>query len=314
MIRLSILMTAYNIETYIGRAIKSVLEQDMDFEYELLIGNDCSTDKTSEIINQYANLYPHIIRVINLEKNVGYSANLIFLLNQSNAEYIAQFDGDDFTIDKKKFSAQVKFLDSNPGCSICFHDYISVNDKEEFLSSHLKDLKNGEMVGTGYLVHNVLGPGNVTMIRRNSLPAIIPDWLNKCRNHVDYALHVIASVKGSVGFIKETMSAYTIHSKSITQTVNNELMYKTSFFLLKKLKLFLKGNKVTTYNNSFNKLIAQKLFFLAFFYAAKRKIHLFIFYFFRGLYYYPFFSLSMYKDFLFVASPDFFHALKKRLQ
>ncbi len=95
--------------------------QKTNFNYEILIGEDCSTDNTKKIIERYINQYPDKIRIITSEKNVGARENVLRLFEQSRGKYIAECEGDDYWIDPFKLQKQIDYLEENPGCTMCFH-------------------------------------------------------------------------------------------------------------------------------------------------------------------------------------------------
>lgn len=117
----SIVMIAYNVENYIAEAIESVLSQDVDFTYELVIGEDCSTDCTLQIALQYQSKYPNIIHVLQREKNLGLTPNCVDTHNHCKGKYIALLDSDDYWTDTNKLQKQIDFLESHPQYSGCAH-------------------------------------------------------------------------------------------------------------------------------------------------------------------------------------------------
>lgn len=98
--RFSIIICAYNIEEYISRAIDSVLEQTFE-DYELLLVNDGSKDKTLEILKQYEKENRHKIRVIDNKKNLGLGKSRNIAIAQAKGEYIVHLDGDDALYEKE---------------------------------------------------------------------------------------------------------------------------------------------------------------------------------------------------------------------
>lgn len=123
--RLSILVsvncTTYNHEDFIGEAIESFLNQITNFKYEILIGEDCSTDNTREIVEHYANLHPDKIRIITSPTNVGARKNSQRLIQNSIGKYIAECEGDDYWTDPYKLQRQVDYMEKHPNCTLCFH-------------------------------------------------------------------------------------------------------------------------------------------------------------------------------------------------
>lgn len=118
----SALMITYNHEPFIREAIEGVLMQQASFPVELVIGEDCSTDRTRDICLEYQQKYPEKIRLLLNEKNLGMMPNFIQTLNACTGKYIALCEGDDYWTDKLKLQKQVDFLEGNEEYMICAHD------------------------------------------------------------------------------------------------------------------------------------------------------------------------------------------------
>lgn len=119
MIRVNILITTYNLEKYIAKCLESVLQQKTSFDYKIIVSDDASTDKTSEILMKYKEEYPKKIELILRDKNVGSLANSIGLYEKCDTEYFAFLDGDDYWITDDRLQKQVDFLDANSKYVIC---------------------------------------------------------------------------------------------------------------------------------------------------------------------------------------------------
>lgn len=119
MIMVSVLVITYNQQKYISMALDSVLSQSVDFEYEILIGDDHSTDGTAEVIKRYHKMYPDRIRVFTQTENKGASFNLYTLLSNAKGRYIAELEGDDRWSDPDKLRLQTEFLEKNSEYSGC---------------------------------------------------------------------------------------------------------------------------------------------------------------------------------------------------
>ena len=118
----SVNMTTYNHESYIAEAIKGVVSQETDFPFELVIGEDYSTDRTLEIVLDYQRKYPDIISVITSEKNVGYNNNFKRVLAECKGKYLAYCEGDDYWHNPKKLQMQVDYLEMHPDCGLVHSD------------------------------------------------------------------------------------------------------------------------------------------------------------------------------------------------
>lgn len=109
-IMLSICVVSYNHEAYIKECLDHILEQEMNFPYEIIVGNDCSTDKTVQVLDGYRDR----INVINRAQNLGLCANQYDLFLRARGKYVFDFAGDDYLCDPRALQKQVDFLESHP--------------------------------------------------------------------------------------------------------------------------------------------------------------------------------------------------------
>ena len=119
-VMLSVVMTTYNHERYIAQAIESVLRQQTTFRIEIVVGEDCSTDRTRAIVEDYQRSYPEAIRIITSEENVGWRKNYRRSIAAAQGKYIALLDGDDYYTHRKKLQLQVELLEAHPEVGMCY--------------------------------------------------------------------------------------------------------------------------------------------------------------------------------------------------
>jgi glycosyltransferase involved in cell wall biosynthesis len=119
----SVKMITYNHAPYIAQAIEGVLRQRTDFPFELVIGEDCSTDGTRDIVFDYQKRHPDVIRVVTSERNVGMKQNSYRTGRACRGKYIAFCEGDDYWHHPLKLQKQVYHIDSHPECGLVFSDY-----------------------------------------------------------------------------------------------------------------------------------------------------------------------------------------------
>lgn len=123
----SVVVVTYNQEKYIGQALDSILMQKVDFPIEILIGDDCSDDRTATIVRDYEKKYPSIITAFYREKNLGSTRNAYEMYLTTKGKYIANLEGDDYWIDEKKLQKQVDFLEKNANYICCCSDFVYVD-------------------------------------------------------------------------------------------------------------------------------------------------------------------------------------------
>ena len=150
--KLSVFVVTYNQEQYIRQALDSILMQQVNFDYEIIIGEDCSTDSTPAICDEYASHITHStlhknhhssIRVFHHPRNLGLIGNWEFVLNHCTGQYVAMLEGDDFWTDPYKLQKQVDFLDAHSEVALTFTSanvlYEGGDCRDEHLFDHLEN-------------------------------------------------------------------------------------------------------------------------------------------------------------------------------
>ena len=167
-IDVSIYMLTYFHEKYIRQAIESVLAQKTRYTYELVISDDFSQDGTREILKEYAEKYPDIIRVNLNEENIGIPKNIYKARSMCRGRYITALSGDDYWINDQKIETEVKFLDEHPQYVAAFNGIelrmddsttaydVIPRDKSQLNREYsLKDYEKCEPLGThGFFMRN----------------------------------------------------------------------------------------------------------------------------------------------------------------
>ena len=120
-IQVSVCVVTYNQENYIAECLESLVTQQTSFKFEIIVGEDCSTDNTRKIVQQYVEQYPDLIVPLFYEENVGAVENVKRVYKAAKGKYIAHMDGDDFAL-PEKLQKQFDVLESNKDCVICAHN------------------------------------------------------------------------------------------------------------------------------------------------------------------------------------------------
>jgi len=156
----SVLLLTYNHRQYITEAIESVLMQKTNFLFELLIGDDCSTDGTCEIVNKYLIQYPDVIKVIRSENNVGAILNEKRLMESAQGKYVAFLEGDDYWTNKCKLQKQCDFLENNPDVGLVHGDvnhYIEADGKMIVAYNKINNIK----IPNGQIFNELIIPSHI---------------------------------------------------------------------------------------------------------------------------------------------------------
>ncbi len=154
----SVQMCAYNHEPYIRQAIEGVMMQKTDFEFELVIGEDASQDKTREICFEYQKKYPEKIRVLWWHENVSkFGGNGRRVTAHCRGEFIAFCEGDDYWIDPLKLQNQVDVMRKHPSVGMCFTDGVVLDQDIGATSDwdRKKEVQYGVMSGRQFLFYNI---------------------------------------------------------------------------------------------------------------------------------------------------------------
>lgn len=239
----SVCLITYNHVKYIEQCIESVLNQKVDFPWEIIIADDCSQDGTTEIIRKYSDLYPTLIRPIIRQKNVGAANNFIELLQSANGKYIAYMECDDFWTDSFKLKKQINFLEKNPDYSTCFHNteerfegnseresilYLNSTKKTEF---ELEDLFDGNMIPS------------CSIVFKNTLRGQFPEWYKKLKLG-DWTLHILNAQSGKLKYIPQVMGVHRRHEKGTWSALSNDIIIKYTLEVFDALIAYFEKDEV----------------------------------------------------------------------
>ncbi len=209
----SICMITFNHEAYVTAAIGGVLSQQTSFPIELVIGEDCSSDRTREICAQYEQSNPAIVRVLRNRRNLGVAANFIQTFQACRGKYIALCEGDDFWVDPQKLCKQVEVLESNPAYSMVASNSIVLNEERQ--TSVRTELSISGFSLQDMLEDNLLGRATCSIVvRRECITANDLHFLSKVP-FGDWALSLLCLNKRPGGFLADVTGCYRIHNKGM---------------------------------------------------------------------------------------------------
>jgi len=214
-VMVSVIMITYNHEQYIQQAIEGVLMQQCDFTYELVIGEDCSTDSTRVICEKFTKQYPGIIRLLPSTRNYGMMSNFIRTLNACSGKYIALCEGDDYWTDPHKLQKQVDLLEMDDTLSGTFHDvYILRSNRLQINKSYLQKYKhhNGIFTAEEVLI-NWMGHTCSFVFKRSAIDQYDLDQIGI----MDFSLAFLVALSGNLKYIPQIMGVYRDHPGGITK-------------------------------------------------------------------------------------------------
>lgn len=198
--KVSVCVVTYNQEKYIRQCLQSIVDQETDFDFEVIVSDDCSTDGTRAIVHEFAEKYPEVVKPIFHGKNIGAFGNYFSAHGQATGEYIAHIDGDDYTL-PGKLQAQANFLDTNKECNVLFHRVHVLYEKTGIILEDLTDIKlipKGGYNRSSILQHISVGAHSSKMYRSSVRVKKYPDF-----NIVDYFETVEQVGRGKVCFVNE---------------------------------------------------------------------------------------------------------------
>jgi glycosyltransferase involved in cell wall biosynthesis len=207
--KVSVVLRTYDHEAFIAQAIESVLIQQTSFPFELVIGEDCSTDGTREIVRAYAERNPTTINAILPERNLGHGEIFRRALAAASGEFVAYLDGDDYWTSAEKLVRQVEYLEQNPSCANCFHDVSLVYDSAGMPSGAISPRFADGQFNLEQIVMECFVPAPAMMFRRAVADGLRP-WVFDSA-WIDWLIHIRSAELGPIGYIPEPMAVYRVH-------------------------------------------------------------------------------------------------------
>jgi glycosyltransferase involved in cell wall biosynthesis/lipopolysaccharide biosynthesis protein len=214
----SIICVTYLHEKFLVQAIESMVGQETDFKYEILISDDCSPDNSSRIIDRYVRKHTDKMRYIKRSNNVGVKENIFDLISKARGKYIAINEGDDYWTDVNKLQVQVNYLESHPDCAICYHQ-VAVIDEEspgqiDFFPGEYKAIFTAEELVERNLIqtNSVVYRKNEYSLRKLPDERMLPgDWYR----------HLLNSLSGEIHLLPYCMSVYRKHAGGMWSSAKN---------------------------------------------------------------------------------------------
>jgi glycosyltransferase involved in cell wall biosynthesis len=212
--RVSVLITAFEHERYIGRALEGVLEQ-RGVPFEVLVGDDSSSDGTRAVIERYARAQPELIRTFFPERNLGHGGRALFgeLLARARGELVAGLDGDDFWTAPDKLRRQVAHMDARPGCAMCFHDVLCHYEDGSRPDARFTGPGPERQLGVPELLDGCQIGSCAPLFRREAIHPL-PGWYHDLP-WGDAPLYVLAAARGTIDYLPDVMGVYRIHDRGM---------------------------------------------------------------------------------------------------
>lgn len=232
----SVIVVTYNQEGTIARTLDSILSQKFEGSFEIVIGDDCSSDATEDICRRYATKYPDIIRYFRREKNMGVCRNYFDCIEQSRGRYLADCAGDDFWVDNNKLSIEFAELEADAEVSLVATDFLACEKTGGNLHRYdggsriveRKVYEKGQLLDS-FLANNQIIHLCTAMYRRDMLLELVnkdrdiyisPDFV--CE---DLQILMAMLSSGKVVMLPRITLHYTVGSESISHSRSYSRQY-----------------------------------------------------------------------------------------
>jgi FkbM family methyltransferase len=257
--KLSVMLITYNHEPFIAQALESILAQRVNFDYEIVVGEDCSTDRTRDILLDFCDRYPGRIVPLLRDRNLGMMRNLEQTLSACRGKYVALIEGDDYWTCVDKLQKQVDFLDTHPEYTICCHRARVLNEMGgEHILEKSGAAKSGifpSRQGGTYTIEDLLAENFImtcTAMYRNGTVGALPNWFLELQLG-DWPLCALAARSGPIYLMDEVMAAYRVHSGGVWSSQTSMSRLRASTRMLKALDEHLGSN----YHDTIRQTIAR---------------------------------------------------------
>lgn len=242
--KVTVLMPVYNCELYINEAVDSILTQTFT-DFEFLIIDDCSTDKTVFLLNQYNDAR---IKLILKPSNTGYTNSLNHGLSIARGKYIARMDGDDISL-QERFAKQIDFLDNNPDHVLCSAGIKIINSETIYIGLENHDQIKIELLNVNCIAHPAV------MFNKSILQQLNFQYNIDKEPAEDYDLWIRLSNVAKLHNLQEVLVHYRVHDSQISR-VKKEIQTKSANNSRLMLWNFL--NISSDINHFLLKIVAKK--------------------------------------------------------
>lgn len=226
-VMVTVCVVTYNQEQWIRQTLDSIMAQQTDYSFEIIIGEDHGTDGTRAICQEYADKYENVT-LQPLTKNLGVTANWIRCIQAGTGKYIMTCSGDDWWHNPKKIQMQVDFMEQHPECVVCHSDIDEYNDNTGAVLQNAKQSK-GIKPPVGMIQKEILAGKEyisaVTMcIRREAFEKFVPadEFAKRRFPREDWPTLLILAAHGEILYLPESTATYRVGQESISRTSDYE--------------------------------------------------------------------------------------------
>jgi glycosyltransferase involved in cell wall biosynthesis len=234
--KISVCVVTYNHANYIRQCLQSIVDQATEFDYEVIVGDDCSTDGTHLVVQEFAERYPGIVKAIVREENVGPYGNYLDVHGRASGEFVCHCDGDDYWL-TTKLQTQVTFMEQHPACKVSGHRMYLTDSNCRFSEDEWDKLPAIMEVSAFYKYGNFLAHSS-TMYRSSCGP--LPDANDDL---FDFLAHIWRINDGALGFIGQHLGVYRRHEASMSNRFYESLLFfDKNLIALEEIHKVVKNN------------------------------------------------------------------------
>jgi glycosyltransferase involved in cell wall biosynthesis len=271
--KVSVCVVTYNQEKYIRQCLQSIVDQETDFDFEVIVGDDCSTDGTCAVVREFADKYPAVIKTIFQDKNTGGTKNYLDVHGAAIGEYIAHMDGDDYAL-QGKLQKEGDFLDNHTECTVVSHPVIRIDQEGKEIGRDVKmgarpyqvfDLKHLVRTGNCIAHSSTMYRASATITRQSETNTLL-----------DFYFHIEHASTGNIGFINHYLGCHR-DKVGISSTGNRLVLASLADAAFKRAEDFgveksavvrgrmlyrglVTGNMIKEYDSSIDKLTRISLY------------------------------------------------------
>jgi glycosyltransferase involved in cell wall biosynthesis len=216
--KVSVMLITYNHERYVAQALESILTQKRDFDIEINVVDDASTDETQNIVRNFAKRYPEIVNCYFNEKNAGHlrtQLNTIRGFKTLRGEYFALLEGDDYWTDDTKLADQVRFLDGNKKFVACAHWVNKVYEDGRPPEHFLPFKAFGRNTATMYDLVRMAGVYHLSSVVYRNVFGLTPPLALADRYSCEVTINMTYGMFGDFYCMERYMSAYRVHGHGV---------------------------------------------------------------------------------------------------
>lgn len=225
---ISVVIPSYNRADTVGQTIDSIISQKVESDIEIIIGDDCSTDNAREVLLQYKERYPQIIKLIFHEKNIGLGANWATCIKACRGKYICNCDNDDYWHNPNKLQIQLDYMESHPHSNVLITGYRTHNRNTGEINEYKAYIDRSQPLQLTFFQGKTRFCNASIMYRADFLFRYLPldDFIKYQFTLQDWNTWVILSAYSEFDVIDDSTATFGIETDSITRPGSIEKLQK----------------------------------------------------------------------------------------